>query len=291
VARSAISWRTLLPPVIVLLASLLLAGHVLAVQETICGRVDAVTQDEATVDGHEIPLDGLDADAVAGLQLALNGNLDACVEVETDAGVVTQAYSVTVTADLCGRVRPAGGTDVMVDGVVIPPELVNAETMTALQFAMSNNGSACLAIDVAGDGSTTTVEVQFDMEACGTVTAVGNGTIELNGVTFDVAAGVDLEADVDDVICVFMTTSADGGVEITQRTDEDEDGDGGGEVDGGGGQPVPDTAMPLAPSSATLGAGLLLVGTALLLGRRTTRHRPTPTASGQRSSLAGSNGR
>jgi hypothetical protein len=242
----------LLPALALALATpimLLSAGPALADPETICGRVDAVTATDATVDGRLIPLAGLDADAVAALQLALNGGLDACVEVDSTGGTVNSASAVSVSADLCGHVRPAPGTDVMVDGVIIPPDLLDAETYDTLQFIRSNNGSACLSIDVSGIGGVSTVAVQFDAEICATVTDVGAGSIELNGTSFDVASGVDLDAVVGDGICVAVTSAAGREVEITQRTDDDEDGGssgGGGGNDGGsgsGGGEVPDTAM------------------------------------------------
>lgn len=272
--RYLAKWRSALPLAFALLVLLLLAGKVAAVQETICGRVDAVTQDEATVDGQQIPLDGLDADARAALELALNGNLDACVEVEVTGGIVTQALSVSVSAQLCGNVDPAPGTDVLVDRVLIPPELLDAETFNALRFAVSANGAACLYIDVTGSGGTTTVDAHLDMEVCGMVTAVGAQTLDLNGVTFDVAAGADLDVEAGDVICVAISSAAGGGVEITQRTDEvDEEpepgGDGGvnggnGGVNGGNGGEVPDTALPYQPPSVPIGAVLLLASVALL---------------------------
>jgi hypothetical protein len=253
-------WRPAVLLVLALLLLISLAGPVSAAQETICGRVDEVTQDTATVDGQLIPLAGLDADARAGLELAFNGNLDACVEVEVTNGTVTQALGVQVSAALCGNVDPAPGTDVLVDRVLIPPELLDAGTFQALRFAVSANGSACLYIDVAGSGGTSTVDVHLDMEVCATVTEVGAQTVALNGVTFDVAADADLNVEVGDVICVFMSTSADGtGIEVMQRTDEpdepDEDGNGsggGGDGDdqgggGTGGGEVPDTALPFQP--------------------------------------------
>jgi hypothetical protein len=256
-----------LPLVIAALLPMLLASPASAAQETICGRVDAVTQDDATVDGRLIPLNGLDADARAALELALNGNLDACVDVEVIDGTVTQVLGVTVSADLCGNVDPAGGTDIFVDRVLIPPELLDAETFDALRFAMSANGSACLYIDVSGSAGATMVDAHLDMEVCGTVTAVGAQTLTLNGVAFDVVDGADLDVEEGDVVCVFITSAAAGGVEITQRTDEeDEEPGGGGDVSGGNGGDgeVPDTALPHQPPFVPIGAMLFLTGAALL---------------------------
>src|SRR5215208_2902104 len=111
VPRFLASWRSALPVALAVVVPLLLAAQVAAAPETICGRVDAVTADEATVDGQVIPLDGLDADGIAALELALNGSLDACVDVESGGGIVTQVFGVTVSAQLCGNVDPAPGTD------------------------------------------------------------------------------------------------------------------------------------------------------------------------------------
>ncbi len=211
-------------------------GVAFAAPETICGRVDAVSASDATVDGRVVPLAGLDAQAVGALQLAFNGNLDACVDVDSTGATVNQAFAVAVTFDQCGRVRPGGGTAVMVDGVIIPPVLLDAETFDALEFAMSINGSACLAIDVTGSGGVSTVAAQLDMEVCGTVTGLGATSVELNGTTFAVANGVDLDdPDEGDGICVAISSAAGGGVEVIARTDDNDEDDGTGEV--------PDTAM------------------------------------------------
>lgn len=257
--------------------TLFIAGPVMAAPETICGRVDAVSATDATVDGRIVPLAGLDADAVAALQLAFNGNLDACVDVDSTGPTVNEALAVAVTADLCGHVRPAPGTDVMVDRVVIPPELLDAETYDTLQFINSLNGSACLSIDVTGSDGVSIVVVQFDAEICATVTDVGPTTIELNGRLFDVASDVDLGADVGDGICVAVTSAPGGGVVITQRTDDDED-DGSTGNGGNGDGDVPDTALgePVHPSlPVLLGAAVLLIaGLRLVVGAWTSSAQP-----------------
>ena len=217
-------------------AALATIGVAFAAPETICGRVDAVTATDATVDGRLVPLAGLDAQAVGALQLALNGGLDACVDVDSTGATVNQAFAVATTFDQCGRVRPGGGTSVMVDGVVIPPVLVDAETFDALEFAMSINGSACLAIEVSGSDGVSSVDAQLDMEVCGTVTDLRANSVELNGTGFAVATGVDLDdPDEGDVICVVVSSAAGGGVEVIARTDDHDE-------DGGTGE-VPDTAM------------------------------------------------
>jgi hypothetical protein len=266
--------RSGIPLLLGLLLPLALAGPVSAAQETICGRVDAVGQDSATVDGRTIPLHGLDGDAVAGLQLALNGSIDACVDVEVADGSVTQALGVSVTADLCGHVRPVPGSDVMVDRVAIPPELTDSETYEALRFAMNANAAACLAIDVAPGEDGSVVVVVLAMEACATVTDVDADTITLNGMAFDVAAGAELDAEVGDVICVIISSADGGGVEVTQRTDEDEEGEEPGQGNGGGtaggGGSVPDTAIALRQPDLEA-VGLLLVAAAALLTSRQLR--------------------
>ncbi len=269
--------RLAIPAAAGLVLPLLLAAPVLAAPETICGRVDDVGEDSALVDGQSVPLDGLDADAVAGLQLALNGSLEACVDVEVIDGVITQAYGVSVSADLCGNVRPVPFSDVMVDGVHIPPELTDAETYEALRFVMSTNGAACLAIDVAPGEAGTVVEVALNMEVCATVTGIGQGSIELDGVTFDVAPATDLlGAEVDDIVCVIIASAEGGGVEVTHRTDEvDEEpdpGNGGDDPDGnsGGNGMVPDTAAHGPQPLVGLGA-LLLLAAALLTLRQPRR--------------------
>ena len=250
------------------LAAFISAGTAFAAPETICGRVDAVAADEATVDGRQVPLDGLDAEAIGALQLAFNGNLDVCVDVDSTGATVNEAFGVQVSADLCGRTRPAGGSDVMVDGVLIPPVLLDPETYQALQFAMSINGSSCLAIDVTGSGGVSSVDAQLDMEVCATVTDLAAHSVELNGTAFAVASGVDLDAPAEgDVICVVVSSAAGGGVEVIARTDDHDDD--GGPSDGG---EVPDTAMRAGAAwPVTAGLLLLALGGGLAVARRRLR--------------------
>lgn len=228
------------------LLALATIGPVAADPATICGQVDAVDTvgGTATVDGQSIPLAGLDEDAVAGLELALNGGFDACVDVEVVGGVVTETHSVTVSSPrLCGSVDPAGGSDVMVDRVLIPQTLLDEETFEILTYAAVSNKAACLQIEVSPGSDGTVVVLALDMEICATVTDLGAGTVELDGIEIDVADGVDLEADEGDIICVLVSTADGGGIEVVQRTDEDEDEDPEGGEQGGGGSDVPDTAM------------------------------------------------
>ena len=154
----------------------------------------------------------------------------------------------------------------MVDGVLIPPVLLDAETYQALQFAMSINGSSCLAIDVTGSGGVSSVDAQLDMEICATVTDLAAHSVELNGTTFAVASGVDLDAPAEgDVICVVVSSAAGGGVEVIARTDDDED-------DGGPGGEVPDTAMRAGTAwPATAGLLLLALGGGVAVARRRSR--------------------
>jgi hypothetical protein len=229
------------------LLALAAIGPASADPATICGRVDAVDAvgGTATVDGQSIPLAGLDEDAVAGLELAFNGRFDACADVEVVGGVVTETHGVTVSSPrLCGSVDPAGGTDVLVDRVLIPQPLMDEETLEILTYAAVSNKAACLQIDVSPGSGGTVVILALDMEICATVTDLGNGTVELDGIQIDVADGVDLEADEGDIICVLVSTAEGSGIEVVQRTDEDEDEDPEGGSQGGGGGDVPDTALP-----------------------------------------------
>ena len=255
--------RFLLALALATFAALASIGVASAAPETICGRVDAITATDATVDARLVPLAGLDAQAIGALQLAFNGGLDACVDVDSTGATVNQAFDVTVTFDQCGHVRPGGGSDVMVDRVIIPPVLLDAETFDAIEFAMRNNGSACLAIEVTGSGGVSSVTVQLDMEICGTVTGETANSIEVNGTSFAIGNGVDLDdPDEGDGVCLVVSSAAGGGVEVIARTDEhDEDSEGDGDV--------PDTATLTGSSGAVaLGALLLAIGGGLALQRR-----------------------
>lgn len=262
-----------LVPIVAMLLTLLLVAPSAAATDTICGRVDAVAAASATVDGVEVGIADLGTDAVAGLQLALNAGTSACVTVTVEDGQPPNATAVDVSLSrLCGNIDPAPGSDVMVDRVLIPPDLLRADVLAALQWSINQDASACFSADVSGGGAQTTVDVTLDLSVCSPVTAVGDGSVTLSGMQFAVAPEVDLQASVGEALCVVIGTADDGSLQVIAVDDEDDGSPG---PTPGGGQTPPDTAIASpTPIQPFLELGVLLVATAAL-GAGARRRRPT----------------
>jgi len=264
-ARRPATLAAIVPMLLALLPALTFAPSAAAATDTICGRVDAVTDTTATVDGVVVGITGLGTDAVAGLQLALNAGTSACVDVTVEDGQMPNATAVDVSlSDLCGNVDPAPGSDVLIDRVLIPPDLVSADVLATLQWSINQNASACFSADVSGGGPDTDVGVSLDLSVCSTVTALGAETVTLSGMRFAVAPDVDLRASVGEVVCVVIRTADDGTLQVIAVDDEDE-----GPAPSNGGVTPPDTAMrqPLVGALPFTLGWLLLLVSGLGLGR------------------------
>lgn len=268
-ARRSPTLAAIAPMLLALLPAFTLTSSVAAATDTICGRVDAVTDTTATVDGVVVGIADLGTDAVAGLQLALNAGTSGCVDVTVEDGQQPNATAVDVSlSSLCGNVDPAPGSDVLIDRVLIPPDLVSADVLGALQWSINQNASACFSASVSGGGSDTQVDVSLDLSLCSPVTALGNDSVTLGGMRFAVAPDVDLQASVGEVLCVVISTADDGTLQVIAVDDED---DGSPAPTPGPAQTPPDTAISQPVSShipATLGAVLVLIGALLVVAAR-----------------------
>lgn len=229
----------------------------------LCGDV-TLDADSATIGGVDVPLTLLDAEAQAAIALAIDAGSDICVQLVIDDTALVQA-NVSLSIDLCGDVTLDASGNVMVDGVVIPDALLDANVAALLELAAAADGTACASVDATSTGGNTTVGVTVTIEVCAEVTAVTENTITLGGVTFFLAGAADLDIEVGETLCVAATTSPTGDPVITDVdvTDDEEPATGTpGATPGGGSPMLPDTAMATGFDTGMAGA-LLLVAAAL----------------------------
>lgn len=246
---------------------------------TLCGTVSAITADSATLRGVAIPQSALDADARAALQLAANANAGACAEV-TVTDTDTIAASVDLSVDVCGAAALTAAGDAALDGTAIPAELLDADAQAVLELAAAANGDACASIDVASTGGSTTATAVISARLCATLTAIGDGTVTLGGVT--VATGADAAAglQVGDRVCALVGTSPGGGVQaggvVRPGQPLPAPSLAGGRPAttgaGAGGGALPDTAVAsLSPLAGGLGSALLVAAWMGMVLRRRQR--------------------
>lgn len=246
----------------------------IAAEAEICGTV---TLDTATgvfsIDGVAIPAGVVtaDADLRAVLDAAAAAGASACLDVAVDSttGLIASA---AVTADfvLCGTVTLDAEGNATVDGVTIDADLLNAGATVLLELAATADGMACATVvAVSGDGETS-VTVAVTVEVCAEVTAIGDGTITLDGVTLGFAGAADSTIEVGDTACVTAATGPTGEPIVT-------------EIDPAGAAPAEESDRALLPDTATgtpvdplgLGGVLLVVAAAFLSAARRLEGSPT----------------
>ena len=221
----------------------------------LCGDA-ALDADSVTVAGVDVPLTLLDAEARAALDVAIDAGADVCLSVVVDGTDIVQA-NLTVNVDLCGEVTLDANGDVVVDGVVIPDALLDADAAALLELAAAADGTACAAVDASTTGGDTNVGVTVTIEVCAEVTAVTDSSVTIGGVTFIFAGAAAAGLEVGDEVCVAATTSPTGDPVITDIDTEDGVAPGAG---GGGGSPMlPDTATASVGTSGTTALGTLLL--------------------------------
>jgi hypothetical protein len=229
-----------------------------ATQAQICGTVTVDTTSGAfSVDGVALPTGAVsgDAEVSAVLDAAADAGADACAEVGLDVSS-GQIASVGVEAsfELCGEVTSSASGDATVDGADVDAALLDGDAAALLALAASADGTACVSIDAASTNGQTSVGVTVDVEVCAEVTAIGDGTIALNGVTLVFGGAADTDIEVGDVVCVAAGTGPTGDGVIT-------DLDltlGGGEA-AGGGDLLPDTAAPGTRQGDLAASGVVLL--------------------------------
>ena len=247
----------------------------IAAEAEICGTV---TLDTATgvfsVDGVAIPASVVAADAElqAVLNAAAAAGASACLDVSISSttGLIASA-SLTADFMLCGEVTLDAEGNATVDGVPIDADLLTAGATALLELAATADGTACATIvAVSGDGETT-VTVAVTAEVCAEVTAIGDGTITLNGITLGFAGAADSTIEVGDTACVTAATGPTGEPIVT-------------DIDAEGAAPAEDDDDALLPNTATgtpldpvgLGGMLLVVAAALLSAARRLERSPAP---------------
>ena len=223
---------------------------------TLCGAV-TLDVDSVTIGGVDVPLSLLDAEAHAVVEIAVDADAAVCLQLVIDDTDIVQA-NLRADITLCGEVTLDADGNAVVDGVVIDAALLDAGAAALLELAASADGTACATVVAVSSNGDTSVVVSVTIEVCAEVTAIGDGTITLGGVTLGFAGAADSSIEVGDVICITAGTGPTGDPIVT-----DPDSDGPGASPGSGGAPLlPDTAAtrPGEPS----GALLLVLGLAAL---------------------------
>lgn len=238
----------------------------IASQARICGTATA----GSTTNGYEV--DGValapsatsgDAQTTAVLESAADAGADICVDValDTTSGQIASA-GIDASFTVCGSVTADESGDATVDGTDIDESMLQGDASGLLQLAASSDGTACATITAVSDGTQTSVGVDVDIEVCAEVTAIGDDSITLNGVTLVMGGAADEDIQVGDVICVTAGIGPTGDGVITDPND----------VLGEGVTLLPDTAAAADASGAWLTlAGLGLIGSGaglIVLGRR-----------------------
>ncbi len=171
----------------------------------LCGTA-TLTADAATLEGVDVPLTLLDADAQAALAAAVDAGADVCVTATIADTTVVDA-ALTAHVHVCGDVALNASGDASVGGVTLDSSLLSANAAALLQLAANAGGTACADVVAAASGGGTTISVAVTVNVCATVTAVSGGTVTLGGVSIDIGSQAASEIQVGDRVCV----SADAG--------------------------------------------------------------------------------
>lgn len=237
----------------------------------VCGEVTLDTATGITsVNGVMLATSLLSADAglSALLDLALAAGADVCVDltVDTTSGLIV-GVAVSADFDLCGTVEVDGAGNATVDGVTIPADLLDTDAAAALRLAALVDATACVNVTGATNGGSTTVDVGVTATICATVTAVGDGTLTLEGITLNVAADAAAGIEVGDDVCVGVAPAGDGSriVEVNGNASATPPGATAPGVAAPGAtappavSELPDSAAPAPAPVPVLAFGLLLV--------------------------------
>lgn len=192
----------------------LIASAMLDATLTLCGDA-TLDADSVTIGGVDVPLSLLDAEAQAILALAAEAEAEVCLEVVVTDTEITEA---NLSADilLCGEVTLDADGNAVVNGVTIDADLLTAGGEALLALAASADGEACATIVAVTSNGDTLVTVSVTIEVCAEVTAIGDGTITLDGVTLGFAGAADSEIEVGDTVCLVATTGPTGEPVVTE---------------------------------------------------------------------------
>lgn len=224
----------------------------------LCGDV-TLDADSATIGGVDVPLSLLDAQAQAVLAIAVQADAEVCVQLVIDDTSIVQA---NLSADilLCGDVTLNAEGNAVVDGVTIDAALLEAGAQALLELAASADGTACASIVAVSTNGDTSVAVGVTIEVCAEVTAIGDGTITLNGVTLGFAGAADADIEVGDVVCVTAGTGPMGDPIVTEIvTDDGTVPDDDAAAPGDDDAMLPDTASGAPVDLVGIGAVLLVL--------------------------------
>lgn len=211
----------------------------------LCGDA-TLDVDSVTIAGVDVPLSLLDAEALAVLELAVDAGADVCLQVVVDDTNLVQA-NLSADIELCGEVTLEADGSATIDGVTIDAALLDAGAEALLELAASADGTACASIVAVSSNGDTSVTVGVTVEVCAEVTAIGDGTITLDGVTLGFAGAADSDIEVGDVVCVAAATGPTGDPVVTDIDTED------GAAPDDDNDAAPDDDDPVLPDTATGG--------------------------------------
>lgn len=223
-----------------------IVGIAVAAAAEVCGEADLNTvTGVTTVNGVAIPTSLLTADAAlsALLNVAIAANADVCINltVDTSTGLIV-GVAVNADFDLCGTVEVDGAGNATVGGVTIPASMIDADASAALRLAALVDANVCVTVSGTTTGAITTVDVGVTATICATVTAVGDGTLTLEGITLIVAGDAAAGVEVGDEVCVGIAPTTNGGNPITSV----------GPPAAGGAPTLPNTAVETTAPAAPL---------------------------------------
>lgn len=211
----------------------------------LCGQA-TLDADSVAIAGVDVPLSLLDAEALAVLELAVDAGADVCLQVVVDDTDLVQA-NLSADIELCGEVTLEADGSATIDGVTIDAALLDAGAEALLELAASADGTACASIVAVSSGGDTSVTVGVTVEVCAEVTAIGDGTITLDGVTLGFAGAADADIEVGDVVCVAAATGPTGDPIVTDIDTEE------GAAPDDDDAAAPDDDDPVLPDTATRG--------------------------------------
>lgn len=204
------------------------------------------------------PLVAVDAELAAVLDAAVSAGANVCADVtlDTTTGVIT-SVSLTATIDLCGDVTLTATGEVVVDGTIVPDDVLTAELRALLEMAAEADAEGCVSIDATSTNGNTSLGVDVELTICATVTAITDSTITIGDVTFDLAGGVDADVEVGDEVCAVIVAD-EGSDPVVSDVGPDVAGQGPASDDGTG--LLPDTAVPATVLLTGLGGLLVMAG-------------------------------
>lgn len=219
---------------------------------TLCGEA-TLDADSATIGGVDVPLSLIDAEAQAVLEIAADADASVCLQLVVDDSEIVQA-NLSADITLCGEVTLDADGHAVIDGTTIDEALLEAGAQALLELAAAADGTACATVVATSTDGNTSVTVGVTIDVCAEVTAIGDGSITLEGVTLAFAGAAGAGIEIGDVVCVAAATGPTGEPVVTD-IDTDE---GAAPAEDDDDVMLPDTATGAPVDLAGIGAVLVL---------------------------------